>query len=496
MKGQKKCFNLISLFVLISLLLSGCAKKSEVSATTQQVQKVVNIQALEKQSYSDFLSYSGFVAAKDTKNFSFQLAGKVNEVLVEKGQKIEEGQILAKLDAKDIQMAIDNANESILLANNGIAQTQSAINKINIGIEAEKINLNKIDAGIEAEKLNKKNIETSLEADKITLEKMTNEYDTKISQLELSYNLKKDDFERGKALYEVDDISKQQYDQLKSSFENVEKDYNNAVSNKESDISLQNKSIESKQNSLEMEDINIQNLQHDRELQETKIKDLENDLKTTNLKLEAANIQLKQANIQLEQYNKQLSDSILTSTISGYVLELPVKAGEVTGAGSPIVIVKSGEQVINVGIPVEDYNKLKVGMSVLMSVSGEEFNGIINTVSLYPDEETRTYNVEITPDKNDLATGSLVDVKIAVGDKEGYFAPISAIANIEGTNYIYTLETAEDSNISTVHRIEVEIDMTKAGNNKVLLKNITENLNIIPENVKDIKENDLVTIAN
>lgn len=489
---QKK---IIALSISVALLLSGCTKQEQTVNTTS-AQKSVKVQALTKESYSDSLNYSGFVAAKDTKNFSFQLAGKVNEVLVEKGQKITAGQVLAKLDTRDIQMAIDNANQSIQLANNAAAQTQSAINKINIGIEAEKINLDKISAGIEAEKINQKNIETSLEADKITLTKLQDEYDTKITQLELAYNLKKDDLERVKALFEINAATQQQYDQAKTDFENTEKELANAKNARDNDISLQNKSIETKQNSLDMEQINIQNLEHDRELQQTKIKDLQNDLQTTNLKLEAANIQLNQANIQLEQYNKQLNDSTLASTIDGYVLELGVKAGEVTGAGTPVVIVKSGDQVVNVGIAVEDYDKLSVGMKVSMEVSGEKINGTINTISLYPDEATRTYNIEIIPEKQDLVTGSLVDVKIPTDDREGYFAPINAIANIEGVSYIYTVQENETDDNYIVHKVEVEINSNKADNNKVLLQNIDQDLNIISENVKDIKENDIVTVAN
>lgn len=489
---MKSKLNKLVILMAMTLSISACSSKND-TPVAMVTEKAVNLQTLTKQAYADNLTYSGYVSAKDTKNFSFQLAGKVNEVNVEKGESVSAGQILAKLDTKDIQMAIDNANESILLANNGIAQTKSAINKINIGIEAEKINLDKIDAGIEAEKINLQNLETGIEADNITLKKIQDEYDTKISQLEIAYNTKKNDLERIKSLYEADATSQQNYDNAQSDFDNTSKELANAKTNKENDMNLQKKSIESKQNGLAVEKINLQNLEKDKELQKTKIKDLENDLESTNLKLEAANIQLNQARIALEQNTKHLTDSVLTSTINGYVLELGIKAGEVTGAGTPVVIVKSGEQVVNVGIPVEEYDRVKTGMNVLMEFNGEEFNGTINTVSLYPDEATRTYNIEIMPEKQNLVTGSLINVNIPIEDKEGYFAPITAVGNENGINYILTLNQNED-NTYTVHRTEVELG--KIIGEKVLLKNIDSDFNIIPQDIKDIKENDIVNVAN
>lgn len=488
----KRWIATISTVMSICIVMSGCSK-SENTLATIVTEKSVNLLTITQESYSDFLSYSGYVAAKDTKNFSFQLGGKVTEVNAEKGESVKAGQILAKLDTKDVQMAIDNANESILLANNGIEQTQSAIDKINIGIEAERINLNKIDAGIEAEKINQKNIETSIEADKLTLKKIQDEYDTKINQLEISYNLKKNDFERIKSLFEAQAASQQDYDNAKSAFDSISKDYDNAKTSRENDINLQNKSIESKENNLEIEKINIKNLMNDRQLQETKIRDLENDLQRVRLELEAAQIKVKQANIQLEQSTKQLNDSTLVSTIDGYVLELGVKAGEVTGAGTPVVIVKGGEQIINVGIPVEDYNKVRVGMNVSMEFNDEKFNGTVNTVSLYPDEATRTYNIEILPDKKDLVTGTLITVKIPIDDRDGYFVPITAVGNENGMSYIYTLEKNTDDDKYTVHRTEVELGNIYG--QRVLLKNIDSDIDIIPEDIKDIKENDIVIVA-
>lgn len=484
--------NRLLILATLALSISGCSQKQNEVSTTAAIEKAVNLETLAKQSYADSLTYSGYVAAKDTKNFSFQLAGKVNEVTVDKGESVSAGQVLAKLDTQDIQMAINNANESILLANNGIAQTQNAINKINIGIDAEKINLDKIDTGIEAEKIAIQNIQTGIDADNITLKKIQDEYDIKISQIEIVYNTKKNDLERIKALFEADAASKQNYENAQADFDNTSKELENAKTNRENDVNLQQKSIESKQNGLEVEKINLQNLEKDRQLQETKIRDLENDLEATNLKLEAANIQLSQAKIALEQNTKHLTDSVLTSTMDGYVLELGVKAGEVTAAGTPVVIVKSNEQVVNVGIPVEEYQRVQTGMTVEMEFNGENFNGTINTVSLYPDEATRTYNIEIMPERQDLVTGSLINVNIPIEDKEGYFAPITAVGNENGINYILNLEKNEDDTY-TVHRTEVELG--KIVGEKVLLKNIDSDLSIIPEDIKDIKENDIVNVA-
>lgn len=483
----------LSLLLSIAMFsITGCEDKSKVVTEIINT-KSVRIQEIKNESYSDTISYSGYVSAKDVKNFSFELSGKISEVLITKGQKVTSGQALAKLDTTNVQMSMDSSNENIILANNSIKQIENAVNKINIGIEAENINLNKIDAGIRAEEMNLKNIGTSIEAEVLNLKKIEDTYNSNIDKVLISYNTQKDSYERIKTLYESDVVSQQDFDNAKSSFDTVSKELESVKLNKENDILLQNKKIETMNNGLEMEKINAINLESDRELQKTNIKNMENELEATNLKLEAANINLKQADISLEQSTKQLNDSILFSSIDGYVLDITVKAGEITGAGTPVVIVKTQDQVINVGISVDDYNKIETGMTISIEREGEVFTGIVSTVSLYPDEASRTYNIEIIPDKKDLLMGSLVNVKIPIGQKEGYFIPISSVLNIEGVNYIYIVEKASDDGIYEVHRKEVVLG--KVYGEKVLVENISSAINIIYEGIKNIKENDKVTIV-
>jgi multidrug efflux pump subunit AcrA (membrane-fusion protein) len=429
-----KKFNLY-LLMAICLLLSGCAR--EVMNMEQDI-KSVKVENIQKLNYTNTLKYSGYVSAEEVKRYSFELGGKILEIPVKEGEVVKEGDVLAKLDTTTVQMAIDNANENIELAANTIKQIDNVIEQLKIKLESEKINLSKIE----------------------------NTYDSNINKLELKYKNVKDTYERVKTLYGQQAVSKSDFEDAEYAFNTIKEELENTKANKIKDLELQNKSINN----------------------------VEKELEAAYLKREAANITLNQAQISLEQNTKLLNDSTLTSSVEGYVLQTTVEAGEVVGAGTPVVIVKTGKQVINIGVPVEDMEHLEEGKEVTVIFNEEMCKGTISTVSLYPDEKTRTYNIEIIPQNQNLVLGSLVTVEIPTENQEGYYIPIDAVTNIGGVDYIYIVEK-QDNNEEYYIVKRKEVVLGKVYDERVAVNNLDGVSYIIKEGIKDIKENDKVLIV-
>jgi HlyD family secretion protein len=74
------------------------------------------------------LNASGYVTARREATISAKNTGKVTEVLVEEGMKVEEGQILARLDATNIQAGLDEAQAELVSAN-------TALNEISANLD-------------------------------------------------------------------------------------------------------------------------------------------------------------------------------------------------------------------------------------------------------------------------------------------------------------------------------------------------------------------------
>ncbi len=74
------------------------------------------------------LNASGYVTARREATISAKNTGKVTEVLVEEGMKVEEGQVLARLDATNIQAGLDEAQAELVSAN-------TALNEISANLD-------------------------------------------------------------------------------------------------------------------------------------------------------------------------------------------------------------------------------------------------------------------------------------------------------------------------------------------------------------------------
>jgi RND family efflux transporter MFP subunit len=70
------------------------------------------------------LNSSGYVTARRQATVSSKITGKVVEVLVEEGMKVQEGQLLARLDNTNIKTSLRLAEAQLVSATNALAETR------------------------------------------------------------------------------------------------------------------------------------------------------------------------------------------------------------------------------------------------------------------------------------------------------------------------------------------------------------------------------------
>src|ERR1039458_2292249 len=70
------------------------------------------------------LNSSGYVTARRQATVSSKITAKVVEVLVEEGKKVQEGQILARLDDTNIKTSLRLAEAQLVSATNAMAETR------------------------------------------------------------------------------------------------------------------------------------------------------------------------------------------------------------------------------------------------------------------------------------------------------------------------------------------------------------------------------------
>lgn len=96
--------------IVATLGLAACSQeKTEVQDIIRPV-KVVEIGQAEK---SRELTYSGSVRARTEMNLGFRISGKVTERLVDIGQHVTTGDVLARIDPTDYELSVKSAKASL-----------------------------------------------------------------------------------------------------------------------------------------------------------------------------------------------------------------------------------------------------------------------------------------------------------------------------------------------------------------------------------------------
>ncbi|MDP2043133.1 MAG: efflux RND transporter periplasmic adaptor subunit [Algoriphagus sp.] len=93
--------------LLLSLILFACGKKEiETKSNTQGERIPVKVMDLKQESFSSTIAASGTFSTKDETLLSFKVGGIVSKILVQEGDPVKKGQILATLDLTEIQSGL------------------------------------------------------------------------------------------------------------------------------------------------------------------------------------------------------------------------------------------------------------------------------------------------------------------------------------------------------------------------------------------------------
>jgi RND family efflux transporter MFP subunit len=113
------------LMVVLAVLAAGAWWWKRPKAVS--VRTVLAREAAGKNLEHTVLNASGYVTARRAATVSSKVTGKVTEVLIEEGMKVQEGQVLARLDDTNVQTSLKLAQAQLVSAKNALAETQVRI---------------------------------------------------------------------------------------------------------------------------------------------------------------------------------------------------------------------------------------------------------------------------------------------------------------------------------------------------------------------------------
>jgi RND family efflux transporter MFP subunit len=115
--------------IALAAALAGCAGKGSSSAPTAILTSPAREGGISRE-----ISFSGVLAPDRTANVFPKLSGLVKEVSVDVGDRVREGQLIVRIDAKELEAQLQVAEASVSTVNDQAAQAK-------VGIETARLNL-------------------------------------------------------------------------------------------------------------------------------------------------------------------------------------------------------------------------------------------------------------------------------------------------------------------------------------------------------------------
>lgn len=383
-KGKMVVMPILMVFVLVSIFIfNGFLSVDTAIVTTND---------------GTFIYASGMVE-KNAVTVSSELVGIIDEVSIKEGDKVTNGQIIAKINNTNLNNQYEQAIIAVQIAEKNIKAIEDNLTSF------DSVSDNSIEQARNAYMAAEGEFEKVLEG--ATPEEIQ-QAEEAVNQAKVNLEFMEENLGKVQILLENDAISQAKFDEAKLNYNITLAQYNTAKSKLELIKSgptnatikaVENKMLQAK-SGYELAIVNT-------------------DAQYVNLQnqLEIGKLQLEQSKMQAEQLKKELDKTIVKSPVDGIISLLNVKQGELTQLGKPVAQIYDPNNIeIKVYVSEANIGHVKVGQYVEISVDSEENEVFAGKVIKVND------NAEFTP-KNiqtkEERVNTVFEVKIMAIDSQG-----------------------------------------------------------------------------
>jgi RND family efflux transporter MFP subunit len=112
--------------VAASALLAGCAAET---APAPKVQRPVQVQTVKFETGAAVREFVGVVRARYETDLAFRVGGKIVARLVNVGDRVRAGDVIARLDAQDLQLQVESAEAELAAATSNLNQAAAELQR-------------------------------------------------------------------------------------------------------------------------------------------------------------------------------------------------------------------------------------------------------------------------------------------------------------------------------------------------------------------------------
>lgn len=363
---------------------------------------------------------------------SSKIPGRLMSMVVEEGQPVKKGDVIARLQQDDYQAQVALAEAALEAAKSQLA---SATIELDLAHELVAGQIERSDAvlGVSQSQLAEAERTVALEDQRIKAELREKEAAVEEAKAQLAgAKVKQDialaDLRRAEQLFQDGIVAAEQRDQAAAAYEQAEAAYQSAQEARNKSAALQERArADSRRVQLLLDNVRTQQRKV-REAAALKVLALaeQQRVKMKEEEVKTLRAKVKEAEVQLELARLRLTETVITSPIDGVVSQTIADPGEHVQAGQPIVVVNDPQDVwVEANIEETSIRDVQIGQPVDLHVDAypqRKFQGKVVQVgaatrsefAIIPAGSASAHFIKVT---------QRLPVKIAVDNQEGLLKP-------------------------------------------------------------------------
>lgn len=199
----------------------------------------------------------------------------------------------------------------------------------------------------------------------------------------------------------------------------------------------------------------------------------------------AARKALAQTEAQAGLAQNALADTRLLSPVDGIVADTLAEVGEMTGSGTPVVVIRSPQQLVRISVSQKDLPEITKGMQAHIVVDGISCEGTVTSIAEVPNPETRTYPVEVSATEGTFPLGAVARVQLVGKEQTGVKVPIEAI-QINDASFVYVVVDGK--------AVRREVTTLETSGTQVFVSGIDAGSQVVVEGMKRLQNGDPVQL--
>jgi HlyD family secretion protein len=427
---------LVALIIVSSLAVAGLWAYQNFFAQAEDPVAEREEVIVEKGTLQALVNATGMVLPERQTTLAFQGAGHVAEVLVEEGQVVQAGQVLARLETTDLEFALQQAELALATAQTQYLRLQRPPSEHDMAsaeaaLESARASYNKLLAGPSKEET--KVARTNLEQAEAALKQAQAAYDQVADRPEVAMLPQSLQLEQATIALEA----------AQASFElTMRKPTTAELAAARSAVVQAESSLARLQEGVSEEEILL------------------------------AQLQVEQAQLSLDQARHQLEGTVLVAPHQGTITLVGIQEGELTGGQPAFVLTDLSRYHVEVDVDEIDIGRVAVGQRVTIALDalpGESLAGEVDQIASSAQMDTGIVSYRVTisllPTKAALRSGMTANVDIVTESRENVLLVPNRFVSIDrltGRTFVDKLAGNE------IQPVEIQVGLRDEAYSEVL----------------------------